>query len=146
MPKGQALWALQPRITQLSEVLVRWASGQPLDRSVFDIWTPNDWRLARAIAWSQGILGLLHVRALREPIGPDDWRAYLAAQHASNGARVARMLDLLRQILREMNARGVTPLLLKGSDLVTRVYDDVALRPIGDIDLLVRPEDMPRAG
>jgi hypothetical protein len=34
---------------------------------------------------------------------------------------------------------------LKGADLVERVYPDVSLRPMADVDLLVRPGDLRRA-
>lgn len=145
MPQGEALWRLQPRLNQISEWLVARACGMPVDADFSRAFDPADWRLARAVAWSQGVNSLLHVRSQNNPFGPSDWRHYLAAQYAGNRARVDRMLSLLERILDEMNARGIAPMPLKGMDLITRIYDDVALRPIGDIDLLVRPQDMAAA-
>jgi hypothetical protein len=43
-------------------------------------------------------------------------------------------------------ARGVTVVALKGIALAERYYHEVALRPIHDIDLLVRPQDVRRVG
>ncbi len=146
MPQGEALWRLQPRLNLISEWLVMCACGMTIDPGFFVAFSAAEWRLARAVAWSQGIAGLLHVRTQDAPFGPSDWRAYLAAQYASNRARVERMLSLLERILDEMNLRGIAPMPLKGMDLITRIYDDAALRPIGDIDLLVRPQDMAAAG
>lgn len=137
---------MQPRLNSISEQLVAYACGRPVAADFFQTLSPAEWRIARAVSWSQGITSLLHSRTHGGAFGPDDWRGYLAAQYAGNGARIDRMLSLLERILDEMNARGIAPMPLKGMDLITRVYDDPALRPIGDIDLLVRPQDMAAAG
>jgi hypothetical protein len=53
-------------------------------------------------------------------------------------ARTEHALDLLREA-------GVTPLALKGLDLLHRLYDRFDERTLDDVDLLVRPADLPRA-
>lgn len=53
--------------------------------------------------------------------------------------------DLLRQILVACDAAEVPVLVLKGAALAQLVYPDPALRPMSDLDLLVRPADAPRA-
>ena len=51
----------------------------------------------------------------------------------------------LREILEALNARGITPVLLKGAHLATLVYPDVSHRPMADIDLLVRESEVEEA-
>jgi hypothetical protein len=49
----------------------------------------------------------------------------------------------LRRLLPFLNSRGLPVILLKGAYLGYFVYGDPALRPMCDIDLMVRPEDLP---
>lgn len=52
--------------------------------------------------------------------------------------------ELLR-VLEGMGSAGVEIIPLKGAFLMNRVYPEVSLRPVGDLDLLARAEDLPRA-
>jgi hypothetical protein len=105
-------------------------------------------------------------------LGAAEWRALLAQIEAGHGqallarrlarspgilppAEVTAALDKALRALALRNMRGIgalarcmTPLgrpvlLLKGVDLAQRVYGNVAQRRMGDIDILVRPEDVP---
>ncbi len=59
--------------------------------------------------------------------------------------RNTRTLRELARLLRALRAAGIETLLLKGAALGVAVYRNVGLRPMGDIDLLVRHEDAARA-
>lgn len=52
--------------------------------------------------------------------------------------------ELLR-VLAGMESAGVEIIPLKGAFLMNTVYPEVSLRPVGDLDLLARVEDIPRA-
>lgn len=67
-----------------------------------------------------------------------------AEAYAKVGAGNRRSLEKLRELLLALRARGVEAILLKGADLATRGGAPLGLRAIGDIDLLARPEDLPR--
>ena len=54
------------------------------------------------------------------------------------------MMAQLRAILRRLNAAGIPVILLKGAALIETVYQRAALRPMSDLDLLVRREDVAR--
>ena len=57
--------------------------------------------------------------------------------------RQALLWDLERdRVLHVLARRGITPLLLKGSALRELVYDDATERSMGDLDLLVTPEEI----
>lgn len=49
----------------------------------------------------------------------------------------------LRIVLARIHERGIDCLLLKGADLIPRLYRVWGLRPMADIDLLVHEEDLP---
>jgi hypothetical protein len=51
----------------------------------------------------------------------------------------------LHGALRALQDAGITPILLKGAALAETVYAQRALRPMSDIDLLVKPEAVSRA-
>ena len=54
-----------------------------------------------------------------------------------------RALEQLRLVLREFQAHGIVCVLLKGADLIARLYGVWGLRPMADVDLLVRERDLP---
>lgn len=71
----------------------------------------------------------------------------LRAREARQRARFKGVL-LLRDAsdwVKTLAARGVATLALKGLALALRYYRDFGLRPMDDIDLLVRPDDVPEA-
>lgn len=64
-------------------------------------------------------------------------------------ALAARNLALARElvgILRAFEASGVAVMPLRGVALAERLYGEITARPMGDLDLLVRKEDLPRVG
>ncbi len=54
-------------------------------------------------------------------------------------------LDVLR-VLKSLGAARMPVIALKGLSLARNVYGDIALRPMSDVDLLVREEDLVMAG
>jgi hypothetical protein len=59
---------------------------------------------------------------------------------ASVAVELIRGREITR-VLGALHARGIEPILLKGTPLAYSVYDAPALRPREDTDLLIRPED-----
>ena len=126
--------------------LVTWVDVPDADRvrATIRTWDEPAWRLAETVALVQGIGPYLHDTLPRTPIYaalPDSFRGWLAAQYEMNGARVRRLHEDLVAILRQANRVGIGVMPLKGSLLTTRYYPSPALRPMADLDLLVRPTD-----
>jgi Uncharacterised nucleotidyltransferase len=77
--------------------------------------------------------------------------AYLGGEEAAreayvqNLARNLALFESARAILDEAEARGVALLPLKGLALAEPLYGDVAARPMSDLDIAVRPEELARA-
>jgi len=56
------------------------------------------------------------------------------------------LYEELGEIVHAFNDARVPVILLKGAALAKEVYGNIALRPMGDLDILVKREDMARAG
>jgi hypothetical protein len=76
---------------------------------------------------------------------PDDVFLALKRAYQLQAMRNMRIQGCIHQILRAMNENNISVIPLKGAFLATHIYPDSALRPMNDIDLLFRQEDMARA-
>ncbi len=59
-----------------------------------------------------------------------------------HAARNTLILEDLRKIIGTLGPRGIDIIVLKGACLAETVYDDIALRPMHDIDILIKEEDL----
>jgi hypothetical protein len=103
-----------------------------------------DWDRVPEIALAHRIGPLLY-RGLRRLPGtsvPPRALAALKEQYLANAARNALLFRALRKILGGLDVAGISAVVLKGAWLADRIYPDRALRPMNDIDLLVRSEDL----
>lgn len=55
------------------------------------------------------------------------------------------LYDQLKVILAAFERAGITAIVLKGAALALTVYEDIGLRPMGDLDLLIQKSDQDRA-
>lgn len=62
-----------------------------------------------------------------------------ASVSSANRAKFAR----LPLVLRQLHAHGIDCLLIKGADLIPRLYGVLGLRAMSDVDLLVHQQDLP---
>ena len=132
----------------LTAEMVTWLEQLTVDqvRSTVRAWDERVWLVAEKVALMQGIGPYLHDRWAGTPLHaalPDRFRRWLAAQHEMNGERVRRLHEDLAAILRSANRAGIPVMPLKGSLLTAGYYSSLALRPMADLDLLIRPEDGP---
>jgi Uncharacterised nucleotidyltransferase len=107
-------------------------------------WDAAAWETTRWAIQVHGIGPLLHHMLAGKP-GAEALhprlRGYLAKQHHLSGERVALLLGELAELLRACRTAGIEVLPLKGALLAARYYAEPGLRPMSDLDLLVRPED-----
>ncbi len=76
---------------------------------------------------------------------PSDLAAGLKRHALSIAATGLKVKALLFHALDALRERGITPVLLKGYGLATRMYPDPLLRPMSDVDLLVSPRELAAA-
>ena len=114
---------------------------------------PDEWsRQASAadtekLAVSAIVLGLgplLHwqLSAWQLTLPPRPW-AKLQAVRAASAARQQAIQAQLSEILGGAAESGIALIVLKGAFLATQIYPEPGLRPMNDIDVLVRPPDLP---
>lgn len=75
---------------------------------------------------------------------PEAWRGFRTSYLLSR-ARTRRADAVLIPVLAALEAAGVPVVVLKGLHLSVEVYDDPAMRPMIDADLLLRRDDLQRA-
>jgi hypothetical protein len=101
------------------------------------------WRRAAAAARLEALEPwLLHHVARNPTTAPNDVRERLRAASVRLTARSLALVAELGAILRALAAAGVACAPLRGAALAERLYDDACARPAGDIDLLVRRDDL----
>lgn len=106
-----------------------------------------DWALVLRIGGRHGLLPIVH-RRLRDMEGielPASVAGALRSRYYTAAQRNLRYTARLVEIVDALEERGVPVLPLKGPGLAMAVYPNLALREFGDLDLLVRTEDVARA-
>jgi hypothetical protein len=105
--------------------------------------THLDWEQVAAASYAHGIAPLIFHRLRRSGVADDLPPVATDALRNSyyvNAARNALLYDELRRVLLAFRGKGIDVIVLKGAALAATVYRDRALRPMSDIDLLVRKE------
>jgi len=107
-----------------------------------------DWETLVERSLDHGVASLLRSFVDRWDAGnmvPDRVSRRLKDIYYANGLRAMQAEQQLAYILTCLTGGGVDAVLLKGLFLSKTVYKNVALRPTGDIDLLIRRSDIERA-
>lgn len=100
--------------------------------------------LARRVGQEPLLLALARGLEPEPPLSPQTL-ADLENQTRFHAFRWAEIAEGVCALLEESARRGVRPLLLKGIGLVGDCYDPAHLRPMRDIDILVREDEIARA-
>ena len=107
---------------------------------------PIEWNDLFALAECHGALPLLHEALVpfQSSVGQEMF-GRLKSKHQKNLHKAMMLSRELIQIQDALAEAGVEAMPYKGLPLAEMVYGDIALRQTGDIDLLIRPEDVARA-
>jgi hypothetical protein len=73
---------------------------------------------------------------------PSDVFEELKKDYYLNATKNTLIFEELGKVLEEFKKSGLKVIVLKGAALAEKVYGNIALRPMSDIDLLVKEEDM----
>jgi hypothetical protein len=108
----------------------------------------HDWSAVVALADKHGLTPLLYQRLKQNDaqasVLPDAWERIRQVYVASSVRSMCLQRELWT-VLQRLRNSGVAVIVLKGAYLAEVVYGDVALRPMCDVDLLVRKADLGRA-
>lgn len=102
------------------------------------------WETVLPVARQEGVAGLLY-RALRtrgrlEALPPATHRVLEAAYYQTLAATTLALAESVR-MQQAWADGGVASVAMKGVALAATIYADAGLRPLGDLDLLVAPDD-----
>jgi hypothetical protein len=88
---------------------------------------------------------LLHHATRGQELVPSQVERDLRRDYFRTARRNMRLFHQLEQVLRQLVQHNIPTILLKGAALAKALYGNVAVRPMGDIDLLVGERDVPAA-
>ena len=108
---------------------------------------PIGWERVAAIACQNRVAPLVYPALRRRPLPSDAQPALevLNRVYVATAARNAVLFGALRTVLEALSAARVAVIVLKGAALAETVYPERALRPMADIDLLIRKENLEEA-
>jgi hypothetical protein len=107
----------------------------------------SDWEQLMERARLNGVENLIFTRVAEAsilPSAPPDLARRMRQRYAQVTIATRRLECVLERLLPRFQAARAPVVVLKGMALARRLYPELALRPISDIDLLVRPEDLTR--
>jgi putative nucleotidyltransferase-like protein len=109
---------------------------------------PVDWDRLWELAHLHDVVPLLaaSLRSLQgqAPI-PAGWLARAQRRLYATLLHNTALADELVRACRALRASGIGALAVKGVVLAETLYDSLGLRPTADLDVLVRPDDLPKA-
>lgn len=108
----------------------------------------KEWEAVRGAALLHGVETLLFhaLKPLCPPLSiPEPVWSQLQRAYYHTAARNMRLYRELAGVVAAFNRQGIASILLKGGHLAEHVYENIALRGMGDVDLLVKKEDLLRA-
>lgn len=129
------------------ELLAAWLRGDKYHFSAAVMAAQSDvqWAELLSTADRHRVTPLLHgaiTAANLQAALPVAVRQYLAETYCRTAVANTLLLHELGQLLAEFHRRSIASTLLKGPALALALYPDIATRPMRDIDLLVRRQDV----
>ena len=108
---------------------------------------PLDWERLLDLARRHRVVPLLYrnLKRIGSPPVPTDVLKRLHGESRANAARNLRLAVELLRLLEVLQSDGIAAIPFKGIALAEAVYGDLSLRDCGDLDLLVRRDDVVRA-
>jgi hypothetical protein len=106
----------------------------------------EDWAWLVTEAIRQGVGPLLYTRLSSAPgLAPGDAVERLRDVYVYNALRNGTLRQALGDVLGALHDAGIPVIVLKGAYLAEAVYDDPAVRPMADLDLMVRDASLANA-
>jgi hypothetical protein len=116
------------------------------DAALLAGWEHDEWKIAGWVAYWQSAIPWLAER-IRESgaTPPGDIALAINSVDADNRERTKRMLDNAAEFLQALESEDIRVVLLKGAVLAAAYYPDHLARPMADLDVLVRRQDLKRS-
>ena len=102
-----------------------------------------DWQYVLKYSANDALITVLYLYLESQKIAaPAQVKERLKTAYLNNLRRNLFINSRLEEILKHLKQEKIEVLLLKGIYLANAVYEDIGLRPMTDIDLLIRPQDL----
>ncbi|MDL1877778.1 nucleotidyltransferase family protein, partial [Cytophagia bacterium CHB2] len=129
--------------------LLSYGNESPLDRILAELSLPAvEWQEILRQSRRHSVAPLLYHRLKQADAGsvlPVEVWGKLQSLYLRSAAINGSLYRDLAEALTCLQASGIAVIILKGGYLARHVYDNIALRPMGDFDLLVKEADLLRA-
>lgn len=123
---------------QICNTMARWLN-EPEPQNPH--WTRPTWENFQFASRVHGVAPLLFTKLKDAAWLDESIKSWLADQYWLNGQRLAKMQAELKAILALFSQQHLPIIPLKGSVLSVRYYPEAGLRPMADLDALIRAED-----
>jgi hypothetical protein len=113
----------------------------------YSVLSSSDWTAIIETATRQGVAALLEYRIKHKNIAdhlPAGVGNTLQSFTRVVGFRNMQLYHSLTQVLSALTAASLPVIVLKGAYLAEHVYENIAFRPMDDVDLLVLQKDLPQ--
>ncbi|HEV2235299.1 MAG TPA: nucleotidyltransferase family protein [Ktedonobacterales bacterium] len=119
------------------------------DRRLWDLARRCDWPTVIELAREHGLIPwlaqVMRQSARATSVTPAEDLATLNMLATASALRSDALFAALARALAALAREGIAPIVLKGPALASTIYPTRDLRPFGDLDLLVRKEELDRA-
>lgn len=133
----------QEQLANVTNRLAHWLPSND-DGTAVSEWTLAEWEAAEWVVYWQNALPWLVARLDGAKINvPESVSSRLQAIHAASRERTHQMLDACVEVLDAFQRASIQTVLLKGAVLSPLYYPDPLQRPLADLDLLIKPKDVP---
>jgi hypothetical protein len=115
------------------------------EKSVWSGLTPENWSSFVTAAHRHRIAPLLYHKICSNGAAsmfPDPVIHNLRTRYLGNAGQNTVLFYQLNELVALLNNQGIPVMLLKGAHLAEFVYEDIALRPMADLDILVKEEHL----
>jgi hypothetical protein len=106
---------------------------------------PLDWDEVLKSAYWHGVAPMLYrnLKGVEESqLIPENVMGRIKKEYYDNLANNMNLYAELKRVLQGFHAKGIEAIVLKGTALAKTVYDNIAIRPMVDIDIMVKKEDL----
>lgn len=101
-----------------------------------------NWESTMALVYHENLAPLLYAIVHGHDLFPSKLEQEIRKTYLSNAIRNTLLFENLAQIQENFAAEEISIILLKGAALAETIYDNIAIRPMVDIDILVHSEDV----
>lgn len=123
----------------------RWEPGALDEATALAAQHPLNWETVESLATRRNVAPLLYEIIRGAHLLPHSIEAQLRLAYYQNARRNVLLFRELETVLKALGAAQLPVIVLKGAALAHTVYKNPAVRPMCDLDLLVKKADMPAA-